>query len=139
MKKEVVLAIVIGFGIGLLITFGIYTARTAISPTTSPTPTSSVNPSPESTSSASISITSPIDYSLVNTETISIQGTTLANAVVTVIGEDATDMTIASNEGKFNLSIKLSGGANNLTITAFSPTGERAETILTITFSTAEI
>ena len=141
MKKEVVLAIVIGFGIGLLITFGIYTARTAVNQADQQNQQASIQAPqiPDATSSAKLKITTPANHSLFDTDTISLEGKTTPEAILTIIGQEGQQIITADEDGNFNTELELSGGANQIKISSFSKDGEKTEITLTVVFSTAKI
>lgn len=139
MKKEVVLAIIVGFSLGLIITLGIYTARRALrrqTPLTSP-PETSASPSP--TPSHGLTITSPTEEALLDQDKVILQGLTTPNSLVTVITPQDNLIVTANSAGEFQTQISLVGGVNQLQIVALTPDGQRAETSLTLTYSTVII
>ncbi len=140
MKKEVVFAIVIGFTIGLIITFGVYTAQKALkekgaAASPSPTPQLEASPAPSHT----LSISSPEDEDLVSTDHVDVTGTTTPNSIITIVAEKDQLITYADAAGKFSASVPLIGGANQITLTALSDTGAKASQELTLVYSTATI
>lgn len=142
MKKEVLLAIIIGFGIGLLITFGIYTARTALenNPKPSPPPQNPTNSQePTATLSAQLTITSPLNDTLIDNDTIQLKGKATPEAIITVITSKNQQIVSADDQGDFTTAVKLAGGANQIDITAFTAEGSKTETKLNIVYSTAKI
>lgn len=136
MKKEVVLAIIIGFGLGLLITFGIYTARTALQNQPSPTPSPLV--SPEATGAA-LTVSYPPDEALLDTEKITLEGKTVPHSTVAIVATAGEYLATADEEGNFSVDIELDGGANRIDITSFTPDGSTATLTLTVVYSTAKI
>jgi len=141
MKKEVILAIVIGFGVGLLITFGIYTARTALEEKST---TNQQSPTPQdltsdSTPSSSLNISTPKHEDLVDTETISIEGQAPPESIITIILSTGQQVITSDKNGIFKTTVELNGGANEINITAFTKEGEKSETSLTIVYTTAQI
>ncbi|MBI2008595.1 hypothetical protein HYS82_02985 [Candidatus Amesbacteria bacterium] len=149
MKKEVFLAVAIGFGLGLVITFGIWTANKSLkesqltrpSPTPEPTstPTSSISPSPSSPVTVTLTVTSPEDESLVTKDTVTITGKTTANASVTIVSELGEQIISADSSGNFTADVELEGGYNNLTITAFDSAGNSNSQTITVTYTTAKV
>ena len=141
MKKEVSLAIIIGFILGLIITFGIYTAnkalknRQASSTSASPSPQAQASPTP----SHNLTVTSPADEALLDQDQISLTGSTSAHALVTILTEKQQLITYADASGNFQVEIKLIGGANDIFVTALTPQGQEAKTQLTLVYSTAKI
>ena len=138
MKKEVVLAIVIGFAIGLLITFGIYTARTALETAQETEPDSSLV-TPEATSSAKLTIETPPPNALSDTDTITLKGRSSPEAIVTIITESGQQIITADKDGTFQTEIELIGGINEIQISAFTAEGDKSSTELTVVYSTADI
>lgn len=150
MKKEVFLAVAIGFGLGLVITFGIWTANKSLkdaqlsqpSPTpaeTTPIPTSSVSPSPSSPVTVTLTVTTPEDESLVTKDSLTVSGKTAAGATVTIISETSEQITTADQSGNFSADVELEGGYNNITITAFDSSGNTNSQTITVTYTTAKV
>ena len=149
MKKEVFLAVAIGFGLGLVITFGIWTANKSLkdaqqaqpSPTPEPTstPITSVSPTPSSPITLTLTVTSPEDESLVNKDTVTVTGKTAAGSSVAIVSETGEQIVTADESGNFTADVELEGGYNNLTITAFNSAGNSNSQTLTITYTTAKV
>jgi hypothetical protein len=145
MRKEVLVAILIGFGIGLVVTLGIFTARRALKSggQTEQQPQPSFSPTPQVEKEQTgvenkIAVTSPNNGAVETTEKITLTGTTTPGSTVTIWGGE-TDIIVAGDEkGQFSAEITLAGGDNEIKITSFSPTGETAETVVTVVYSTAE-
>lgn len=138
MKKEVILAIIIGAILGLIITFGIYTASSATKPqVASPQPTPVASALVQGTNH--VSITSPIADSLLDTDTTTVSGTTTPNATVAVIAPDSNTIVVADKDGRFSADVTLEGGINIITATSFDKDGNKATTQVTVVYSTASI
>lgn len=139
MKKEVLIAILIGFGLGLIITFGIWTANKAIKETPSeevvPPPTVEISPVP----AFSLTINQPEDNSLSENEKITVSGSTAANAVVVILYQEGEKILEADKEGNFETEISLVGGANEIKVSAYDSEGSETSQTLTVVYSTAEI
>jgi hypothetical protein len=143
MKKEVLIAIVIGFALGLLITFGIWTANKALK-TQSETPIEEVKtePAAEPTSTPtgfSLSILSPEDEALIDTSKTEIKGLSVADAIIVIAAEKEEKIIEADENGSFATEISLIRGINEITVTAFNPEGEKTSQTLNVVYSTAEI
>jgi len=144
-KREVILAIIIGFGLGLVITLGIWVANRSLKnlPSATPEPTSSpaVNTQPATVSSGplALAITAPIDEALVATNKVTLTGKTAPGAVATIVYEDNQTIVTADAKGDFTLDVPLVAGYNVITVTAFNAAGQSATQSLTITYSTAKI
>ncbi len=146
MKKEILIAIVIGFVLGLVITFGIWTANKSLQQNnkTQKTEVSETQPivtetSPTEEGQIPLTISSPADNSLVDQEEIEIVGKTKAGATVVILYEEGEEVFQADEQGEFSQEITLVGGANEIKITAFDEEGNEANKILNLVYSTAEI
>lgn len=142
MRKEVFIVIIIGIVIGAIIAYGIYTAQTAINTQKDQTQTKqeeqTVEPTPEPTTHT-LSIIEPKNESISENEEITLAGTSSPGAVVTIITQENDYLLTADENGNFSAEIILSGGANEIIVSAFNQSGNKAEQILTIVYSTAEL
>ncbi|OGC91879.1 hypothetical protein A2876_03965 [Candidatus Amesbacteria bacterium RIFCSPHIGHO2_01_FULL_48_32b] len=151
MKKEVLLAIAIGFTLGLVITFGIWTANKSLknaaapqatpAPTGSPLPTTAetLSPTPPSSSAISLTITSPEDESLLNKDSVTISGKSAPLAMISIISESREQIVTADASGNFTADIDLEGGYNIISITAFDASGNSASQTITLSYTTAKV
>jgi predicted phage tail protein len=148
MKKEVFLAITIGFGLGLIITLGIWVANRSLKnlPTTTqatPTPEAVIEETTTETTPSNqaltLNITTPEDESLAATNKTTLTGKTVANAAVTITYEDGQTIITAGTDGAFTFEVPLVSGYNVITVTAFNSTGQSATQTLTVTYTTAKI
>lgn len=142
MKKEVVLAISIGFALGLIITFGIWTANQSLKNLPQPSPKASVSPSPSPSNQVTnnqLTINTPDDEALVSTDTTTLSGTTTANATLLIISESGEQTAVADASGNFSVDVDLITGFNVITVYSYSADGQEFSKSLTITYSTAKI
>lgn len=152
MKKEVFLAVLVGFGLGLLITFGIWTANRnlkSISPATNdpettpvitPIPTIDPQAKPSGNSVVPLEITSPAqDELLVNTSAFTLTGKTGPGNSVSVAFENGQKILTADETGVFSLDLKLEGGYNRINLVAYDANGNSATKEIMITYSTQKI
>jgi len=140
MRKEVLIAIIIGFGLGLVITFGIWTANKALKetgPTTAPTEEVEVTPTP--TPTLELVITSPENNTISEKEIIEVSGQTTPNAIIAITYPEGEKLFEADEDGSFSTEISLIGGDNLIEISAFNDEGDEATKTLTVVYSTAEI
>ena len=144
MKREILISIIIGFGIGLAITFGIYFSKNAllnqnqfISPLAESSPSGSET-TPAS-SLQSISIVSPLDESIIAEGKTLISGTTSPDSWVIVITEKGEKLIKADSKGNFETEVTLVSGENEIEVQSISDTGEKASKTVTVVYSTAEI
>ncbi len=142
MKKEVVLAISIGFALGLIITFGIWTANQSLKNLPQPSPKASVSPSPTPSNQVTnnqLTINSPDDESLVAADTTTVSGTTTAGATLLIVSESGEQTSVADASGNFSVDVDLITGFNTITVYSYSTDGQESSKSLTTTYSTAKI
>ncbi len=149
MRREVILAIAIGFAIGLLIAAGLLLGRKTIrekikilpkqQTIASPAP-SEPSPSPISPiAPITLTILSPEDESIIGENKVTLKGQTEPEAIISVIYEEGEALGEADKDGNFDFEIPLIGGANKITITAYNPEGEEKSETITAVYTTAEI
>lgn len=137
MKKELFLAILIGLVLGLVIVFGIYRTKIFFTPkneVSQPTPTTTTTPADEVISN--LLIHSPLDETIVETEEVTIAGTTNPNYFIAIIVNDQNFITNADESGNFSLSVKLETGSNVMQINSIDEDGEIITKELTVIYST---
>lgn len=147
MKKEVFLAIAIGFALGLVITFGIWTANKSLKSLPQPSPTSTdqtldnpkATPNPTPVSNFQLTISAPDDEAVLATNKVTVTGKTAEKATVVLVYENASQIISADASGNFTADITLVTGYNVILITAFDKLGNSAQSQLTVTYTTAKI
>ncbi len=148
MKKEVLLAIIIGITLGLIIMAGVKfnsiksfitsdEKQATIADAVSPTPTSTITPTPKST--YAISIISPENESIIETSSFDLIGKTSPLSTVVIIAEEDEIILQSGPQGEFETSVDLIGGENIIEITSYDSQGGEAKTNLTLTYTTADI
>jgi len=85
-----------------------------------------------------VTLTSPNDGLVTATEKITLSGTTTPGATVAISGGETDAVVVSDDKGQFSAEIILVGGDNEIRIISFEPKGEKAETVLTVVYSTAE-
>lgn len=143
MKKEVLVAVFLGISLGLLITYGIYNANQALiknKMANQPSAGPAVNlPNPSGSANLLLTVNSPLDNLLLDSNEATVSGQTEPKAVVAVIGEVNEELVEADNQGLFSTQIKLILGINQIKIISLNKTGQRAEQNLNVVYSTAKI
>ncbi len=141
MRKEVLIDIIIGFGLGLVITFGIWTANKALKESapenTAPVEETKVTPTPSS--SLELVIVSPENNIISEKEIVEISGQTSSKAIIAITYPEGEKLLEADEDGNFSTEISLIGGDNLIKISAFNDQGDEATKTLTVVYSTAEI
>ena len=147
MRKEVLVAIVLGFGLGLLITFGVWQANKKLQKPAEviPTPAIStdVSPAPEQPTPTpdhrGLVINTPENNSLFNEEEIEVSGQTVPSSIVVVFYEEGEKILEANEEGAFSTTVTLVGGNNEIMVKSFADDGTKIEQTVNVVYSTAEI
>lgn len=152
MRKEVILAIIFGFLLGLLIVGGIWWTNKKTSNLTSEVEnlSQSQSDSQEETSSPIadqtetdqaifLDIDFPEEGEIVDQDEIRVVGKTAPGAVVVLIYSEGETIATANDQGDFEATVLLVGGANEIGVTAYDQQGNQAETVLTVVYSTAKL
>jgi len=125
MRKEVLLAIVIGISLGLLITFGVYQSRRSMSDAQKDQVQDVLkNPvSDENEDSGQLSITSPENNLITDSQRLIVSGNTHANNFVIIFVNQEENISNADESGNFSKEVRLDEGANVLTIYTINQDG----------------
>ena len=143
MKKEVLIAIITGFALGLLITFGVWTANRALkesAPQEENSTEEKETPTPfPQKQELSLTVLSPEDNSISDQEEIEVSGKAISSTIVVILYQDGEKILEADKEGNFKTTITLLGGSNEIKISAYDSEGNEVSKTLTVVYSTAEI
>jgi len=123
MRKEIFVAIILGLTVGLVVTYGVYTANQALSQKQNAVinnAANSINPTPvnDQEPALTLSVSNPEDGIVVSEPDIKVGGTTLPKAIVTIITDSDEIIVEADENGVFQEEIALVKGANTIEITA---------------------
>lgn len=129
MNKDAILATLIGFGIGLLIT-GLLLVGPNITKalpkvklqTTAPAPT----PTP---TQFSVTIESPLAETIENRTDILVSGVTTPGSTVVVAGSVDETGVVAQPDGKYAGKITLTEGKNDIIVTSYQQTKQANQTV----------
>lgn len=139
MKKELVWAIITGFGLGLIITYGVWSAKKAMQP---PAPQEKVEievtPTPTPLP-IFLEIEQPQDESIIDQVKTTLSGKSDPGAILAIFTEEGELIIGADSEGKFETEIELIEGANEIVVIAFDEEGNEASQSMTVVYSTAEL
>ncbi len=141
MRKEVLIAVLVGIMLGLFVTYGIYTANKAIiderldnpTPQTTTIPTPSTSPTPEMI----LTIIRPENNLVFQSPEVNIEGNANPNSVIAITTEDDELFTESDNQGKFSLRINLIKGANTIRVQATDSQKLSAMKTINLIYSTA--
>ncbi len=143
MKKEVILAIVIGFGVGLIATFGIFNAQKSLNEAGKiQTPQASEEenkPTGGPIVTQTLALSAPLDQAIIKEGKVTVSGITTPQSWVIIMGEKGEKVLQADLKGNFESEMLLVSGENEIGVQAVSETGEKVSKILTVVYSTAEI
>lgn len=130
MRKEVIIAIVVGSILGLAVAFGIWRANQALSPRQTPTPT------PLSQAQLELLLSEPEDNLVIAEDTVTVAGSFRAGATVAILYNLGEKIIEVGADGTFSESVELEAGANEITVVGFDENGESVEKTLTAVYST---
>ncbi len=137
MKQERVILSFIMVLIGLLvagIAFYFYQSTKVVSDRSSASQIITPTPTPKPT--IFLSLSQPINESVVTSKTLSISGKTEPEATVIVITDSGEQILQPSSQGDFSTTITLADDQNLITVWALAPNGETANLKRTVTYST---
>lgn len=135
MRKELFFAILLGLTAGLIITYGLYRARTSLQ--TTPVLQTSETPIPTPAIATNLIITSPDDETIQESKTVTVAGTTDPNAFVVVVTTDTDQVTQADASGNFSVETQLSDGANVIIVYGVNEDGQVTSQERTVTVESA--
>ena len=139
MPKEITFAILIGFILGSLIMFGVYTANKAIKQQGKEAKTEAIataTPSPTSISDNTLTVSEPDNNRLFTSPETTISGKTSPNAVIAFLTEAEDFFVEADEDGFFSQEIELEGGANQIELISTDSFGSQAKVSLILSYST---
>ena len=115
MKKEVLIAILIGFGLGLTITYGVYRVRLAMQEEP-PSIEQIVNatPSPSGESQSILAIHNPENGTVQAENSTTVAGTTIPNSFVVLFVNNTDYVQTSDESGSFSFEVELDDGSNVL-------------------------
>jgi len=136
MNKDALLATVIGFVVGLVITGLLLVGPKLVSllpniscpsfsfgqakPTTTPAPTNA---------NTGLTIDSPLAESIESSAELLVSGTTEPGAMVALQTDTDDEVVLAKEDGKYAGKVTLIEGKNDLTVTSYGKTKQEAKTI----------
>lgn len=139
MKKEVIVAILIGLVLGLIITYGYYRAQTAGNADQNPDLSATPEPSPNVDQAGNLVLHSPQDEVLTDNQELQVAGTTDPGAFVVVFINEAEHVTTADESGNFSVSGKLSENANVIAVYSIDEDGKTSTIERTVVYSTTSL
>ena len=133
MRKEILFAIAAGAIFGLVLAFGIWRINSALSPKKEGATATSEETKKEN---AIISVAKPSENDVIGGSPTTISGLTQPGSLVIISGEDHDYLVTADSKGAFAQEVSLTGGVNQIVVTAFAKEGNTGEQKLTLIYST---
>lgn len=138
MRKEVIIAIILGLVLGSVLVYGIYTANKAATSVIRPTQETATNQEETVAQTELLTITTPLDGDIFSTPVATISGQTDPQNALVIITENDQFTPETDQDGNFILEIKLIKGGNLIQITAITPTGQRRDEYLNLVYTVTE-
>lgn len=136
MRKEVLVAVVIGAVLGLAIAFGIWRANQAFAPKEK-IATEMEAPAPqEEITEGQLVIAQPQTGALVSQDKITVKGSSQPGSTIVILTNSGEVITTAGLSGNFEQEVELSGGANQITVIAYDKDGNQSQKTVTVVYST---
>jgi hypothetical protein len=138
MRKEVVIAIILGIIIGLATAFGIWRMNSVV--TTKPdflvteSKDDPADPNPEQTNST-LTLATPNELDVIIKSPTDFSGITRSQSIVIISGEGEDYVIPTDNSGSFHQEVELAAGINQINLVSISSEGERNESTLTVIYS----
>lgn len=137
MRKEVLLAILIGSLLGATIAFGVWRASLSFNKNQDkpnlPSPTVTV----KKDTPVEESLTTELEDGFISSNNkIMVKGKTKAGSIVTVLSPIETIITETTAEGNFETEISLENGVNEINLISFDEQGSESVKTLTVVYST---
>lgn len=141
MKKEVLIAIIVGFSLGLIITYGVYRAQKSL--TQKAAQDEIIEETgvslPKNDQLNVLSITQPENGTITNQDTIAVGGIAQKNSLVTIISSADEKATQADDLGNFSIDFSLQQGPNHITISTFNQDGIKQEKEIYVVYTTYDL
>jgi hypothetical protein len=139
MRKELIIAIIVGVGLGLTVAFGVYRANSYLN-TDPSSPNLGSQPATQETilspQSANLTLSKPNQNEVITTSPVQVSGITKASSWLVISGEEEDYLVQADNQGTFTVDVDLSSGINQIVISAFDEEGTKNSHNLTLVYST---
>lgn len=137
MNKEIIIPIIVGFAVGIVVMYGVVTARRSLNEQgpVSPQPESIELPTPTNTNSdaspsaqtnpstTNFNVINPYPNALVTDDNLIVRGFTSKEDKIIIMTETTTLTTSPDTKGEFETEIKLNQGSNYLTFFSINPQG----------------
>lgn len=140
MRKEVIIAISFGLIVGLVITIGMYRARTALEEEPHPDSValSDEQPTPEPSATPAtqtgLIVREPSEEGLSTTASISVTGATYPNRALVILVNEKEVVGMSDEQGNFSIPLSLTLGGNIIKIRVLNPGSDPIEITRTVVY-----
>lgn len=135
MRKEVLIAVILGLILGSILVYGIYRASKVTPPQESQTQ-NQVSPSPKTEVQSILTLNMPQDGDIFEIETATISGQTNPENALIIVTENDQLLPKINPTGNFAQTIELIRGGNLIQVSAITPTGQRQDIFLNLVYTT---
>ncbi len=141
MKKEVIVAIVFGFIIGLTIAFGAYNANKSLQQAKNkPTPSSpAASNQQNNTPTNKLVIKEPEENIVIRDNEATVSGQAEPYATIAVMAENGEELLTTDSQGLFSTQIGLISGTNEIKVVTIDKNDKVEEQIIPVVYSTQKI
>ena len=144
MKKDVTLAVIVGFVIGAIAAFVIVNLPSLMKKGSTKTtiPATNLTPSPVAritTAPEGFTIQEPKDESIASEKSITIKGKAQPASIIVVDTSIDSIAKAAASDGTFEVPITIGEGGNQISITEYTEKGEGETKTITIFYTTEKI
>ncbi len=146
MRKEILLAIIIGILVGLGVTFGLYLIRQRLGDTSTINTIEQSRQGENTTGnnnnealSGTLTVQQPTADTYTTQSEIRVVGRAIPNSYIVVLSGENEFVTTADTDGDFSLIIQLVAGGNRVSIIATSPDGDQETLVRSIVYSTVDL
>lgn len=141
MRKEVFVAIILGFIVGITIAFGVYNANQSLKKAkTVPSPlTTNETVTPSTKPKVTLVISEPEDNLVFRENEATVSGQTAPQATVAIMSEEDNELVLADEQGVFSTKVGLITGANEIKVVSLDSNGNKEEKSINVVYSTQKI
>lgn len=138
MKKEIIISVLVGLIFGLIIVYGVYTARSSLTQPTATQTTLTTTPSPEVTAPAQsqLVVHSPEDEIITDQADLTVAGSSQAQTYLVVFINEQAQILEPDQAGHFSAEVELELGSNIIQVHALNEDGESLVEERTVIYTT---
>jgi hypothetical protein len=137
MKKEVFIAVLIGLSLGLIITYGVYRFRTALTSKPVTNLELAATPTPDESIPTVLAWHNPEAGSVQTDTAVTITGTTIPSTFIVVFINNQDFVTTTDETGNFSIQTDLNEGGNIIRLHVVEESGEAVTEERVVIVSTA--